>query len=137
MHEVERLKDMLCCELEEYGHKEQMDVGDLEIVDKLAHAIKNIDKILMAKEYGLSYDDGMSMRDDRSYRMDGGRDQRYSRDNRGYSGRRDSRGRYSRERGYSEAEHKELVEELRDIMDGADQTMKKEFEHFIKKIEQM
>lgn len=138
MHEIYQLKDMLCEELEEYGGKQKMDVGDLEIVDKLAHAIKNIDKIIMAKEYGLSgaYDDGMS-----GYRGQK-RDSmgRFAREDGSYEDRSMARGRgrnqYSR-RGYSAADHEELVEELRDIMDGADQTMKKEFEHFIKKIEQM
>jgi hypothetical protein len=131
MHAIYDLKDMLCEELEEYGDKQKMDIGDLEIVDKLAHAIKNIDKIIMAKEYGLSGMDGM---DDH---MSGYRGQK--RDSMGRYSR--GRGRYSRRgrsyEGYSEADHRELVEELRDIMDHADVTMKKEFEHFIDKIEQM
>ena len=50
MHRLEELKEMLCEELEEYGSKEKLDMGGLEIVDKLAHAIKNIDKI-MDSEY--------------------------------------------------------------------------------------
>lgn len=126
MHMLDDLKDMLCDELEEYGSKGKLDVGDLEIVDKLAHAIKNIDKIIMAKEYGLSYDGETSTRDNRPYRRDGGRDQRYSRDS------------YSRRRGrYSGADTKELVEDLREVMDHADGTMKHEFEQFIRKIEKM
>ena len=127
MHMIYDLKDMLCEELEEYGGKGKLDIGDLEIVDKLAHAIKNIDKIIMAKEYG--YDDGMtSMR----MRADGGRDRRYSRDDHSYARRRDSMGRYSRK-----ADMHELVEDLRDVMDHADETMKGEFESFIRKIEKM
>ena len=129
MHMIHELKEMLCDELEEYGEKGKLDVGDLEIVDKLAHAIKNIDKIIMVKEYG--YDDGVSMRDNRPYRMDGGRDRRYSRGDHSYARRRDSRGRYS------SADTKELVEDLRDVMDHADETMKHEFESFIRKIEKM
>lgn len=128
MQTIYELKDMLCEELDEYGTKGHLDVGDLEIVDKLAHAIKNIDKIIMAKEY--SFDDGVSMRDNRPYRMDGGRDRRYSREN--YSSRRGNR--YSRR--YSMADKETLVEELRDVMDMADGKMKKEFENFIKRIEQ-
>jgi len=43
MDAVYELKDMLCEELEEYGKKDKLDVGGLEIVDKLAHTIKNPD----------------------------------------------------------------------------------------------
>ena len=117
MHMIHELKEMLCDELEEYGEKGKLDVGDLEIVDKLAHAIKNIDKIIMAKEYG--YDDGMH-HDHYSGRS------RYS-----HARHRDSMGRYSR------ADHKELVEDLRDVMEHADETMKGEFESFIRRIEKM
>ena len=46
MDAVYDLKDMLCEELEEYGKKDKLDVGGLEIVDKLAHTIKNLDKII-------------------------------------------------------------------------------------------
>ena len=45
MHELEELKSRLCKELEEYGTKE-MTAGSLDVVDKLAHAIKNLDKII-------------------------------------------------------------------------------------------
>jgi hypothetical protein len=142
MHTLYELKDMLCKELEEYGMKGKLDVGDLEIVDKLAHATKNIDKIIEAKEDEMySMDDG-SMRDGTSMRTrrDGGRDRRYSREGGSYARGRDSRGRYSRRGGsygYSGADTEELVDELRDIMQQADGTMKKEFERFINKIEQM
>ena len=82
MHKLEALKEMLCKELEEYGERDNLDVGGLEVVDKLAHAIKNIDKIIEADEEkysgrGRSYGyDGRSYGYDRSYdgRMyDGGR----------------------------------------------------------------
>ena len=46
MHELYKLKDMLCEELKEYGSKSEMSAGSLEIVDKLSHAIKNLDKII-------------------------------------------------------------------------------------------
>lgn len=44
MHKLYELKDMLCEELEEYAGKE-MSAGTLEVVDKLSHAIKNLNKI--------------------------------------------------------------------------------------------
>ena len=56
MDAIYELKDMLCEELEEYGKKDKLDVGGLEIVDKLAHTIKNLDKIIESyedEEYGF------------------------------------------------------------------------------------
>jgi monoamine oxidase len=99
MHKLEDLKDMLCEELEEYGTKDKLDMGGLEIVDKLAHAIKNIDKII-DKESGYSerYYEGNYGRDyyaDGSYR--GAYADGYS-SRRGRTGnvKRDSMGRYAR-----------------------------------------
>lgn len=48
---------MLCDELEEFGSREKIDAASLDVIDKLAHAIKNIDKILdheEMKEMGYS-----------------------------------------------------------------------------------
>ena len=100
MHKVEELKEMLCRELEEYGSKGKLDVGSLDVVDKLAHTITNLDKILEEEEYSNGYD----------YADDG----RYYARGRGRNARRDAMGRYSRERGgYSRDE--ELMMKLREI----------------------
>lgn len=79
MKELYELREKLCDELMEYGDKE-MSAGSLDVVDKLAHAIKNIDKI-------LEYSEGYSSRG--GYNRDG-----YMRE---YSNRGNSRrsGRYS------------------------------------------
>ena len=45
MEELYKLKEMLCKELEEYGSKGEMSTGSLEVVDKLAHTIKNLDNV--------------------------------------------------------------------------------------------
>lgn len=126
MHALYNLKDMLCKELEEFGGKGELTAGSLETVDKLAHAIKNLDKIIEAheeEEYssrGGSYEDGMSRR---SYR---GGSYRYSREDgdgmgsyrgRGRSARRDSMGRYSGEGGYSRSE--DMAQQLRNLADQA------------------
>ena len=129
MHELYELKEKLCEELEEYASKD-MSAGALDVIDKLAHAIKNIEKIVEAEEY--SYDDGMSHESSyrgrsygRSYEDRRGRS--YAR---GRNARRDSRGRYSQDDG--------MIEELRTLMDDApNEKTKKEFERFIQKIEQM
>ena len=140
MHELHELKEMLCEELKEYGSKDKLDVGGLEIVDKLAHAIKNIDKIIEAYEEdeysmmdgGGSYENrGGAMRYNNggtgSYRNSYARGRR--------NAKRDSMGRYSRD-GYSRNE--DIVMELRDLMqDVPDDRTKQEFQRLIQKMEQM
>lgn len=82
MHDLYKLKEMLCEELEEYGRKGEMTANTLEIVDKLAHTVKNLDKIIKMhedEEYehdyssrgrsmrGRKYDDGMRRESGRRY----------------------------------------------------------------------
>ena len=133
MHELFKLKEMLCKELEEYGAKGELSGGALEIVDKLAHALKNLDRIIETKEMEEegSYAGGQGGNMGGSYRYS--RDGGYSREGsyrrggsyrggsyaRGGNARRDSMGRYSRE-GYSRGgdaeeyveQHQELMQEL-------------------------
>lgn len=122
MHELYELKEKLCDELKEYGRKD-MSAGTLEVVDKLTHTIKNLEKIIENyenEEYSGYY--GGSMRSN----MDGARN---------YNNRR-SYGRGNSYRGYSRDEH--MVSELRDLMNEApDERTRKEFERFISKIESM
>lgn len=62
MDELHELREKLCNELKGYG-KREMSTGSLEVIDKLAHAIKNIDKIMSYhegySEMRRSRDDGM------------------------------------------------------------------------------
>lgn len=126
MHKLYELKEMLCEELKEYGDK-KLDAGSLEVIDKLAHSIKNIDKIIEAydeEEYSMaggSYEGGGSYarggrgggnRGGGRSNAGGGGSYAYARG--GSYARRDSRGRYSRESGYSRAEDdfKMQLEEL-------------------------
>lgn len=119
MHKLETLKDMLCRELEEYGDRDNLDIGGLEVVDKLAHAIKNIDKIIEADDEKYSgrgrMDDGRSYYD-RSY------------DDRSYRGRnrkRDAMGRYS-----------SAEDDLRRLMDNApDEQTRKELERMMQRFD--
>lgn len=127
MHKLYELKEMLCEELKEYGDK-KLDAGSLEVIDKLAHSIKNIDKIIEAydeEEYSMaggSYEGGGSYarggrgggnRGGGRSNAGGGGSYAYARGGGSYA-RRDSRGRYSREGGYSRAEDdfKMQLEEL-------------------------
>lgn len=106
MRYIEDLKRNLCEELEKYGQKDTISAGDLERVDTLAHAVKNLDKILMCEDSGYSqsgdwyamgkYGDGY--RGDVSYR---GR-------------KRDNMGRYSR----NDAKH-DITDKLRRMAEDA------------------
>lgn len=121
MHEIYELKEMLCDELEKYGAKGDLSAGELEIVDKLAHTVKNLGKIIEMYEekgsYRGSYAQGM---------------------NRGsYARRRDSRGRYSSEQGYSRAAE-DMKAQLRELMEQAPNEMtRRELEKLVERMEQM
>ena len=137
MQELYDLKEMLCKELKEYGEKGELTAGTLDVVDKLAHTIKNLDKIIEKYEdedYSSAYDDGMM---GGPYERDGNRGgNRYSSRyamarGRGRNARRDSMGRYS-------SDSRMMVDELRDLMnDAPDERTKMEFKKFIEKMEQM
>ena len=133
MHGIYELKEMLCKELEEYGTKGELSTGSLDIVDKLAHTVKNLDKIIECYEEdegSYAYDDGMGYERGRSMRRGGS----YAR-GRGRNARRDSRGRYSNE-GYSRAG--DIVEQLRDLMsDAPDERTRQEIQKLVTKMEQM
>lgn len=137
MHDIYELKDMLCGELSKYGSKGDLSAGELEIVDKLAHAVKNLGKIIEMEdeEYSGNYynNDGMSYRD--------GRGGSYAR-GRGSNAKRDSMGRYSRysrysrDGGYSRAE--DMASQLREMMEDApDAQTKNEIKRLAKKMEMM
>ena len=124
MHELYELRDMLCKELKEYGKKGDLSAGTLDIVDKLCHAIKNLDKIIEVDEEGYSgaYYGGGSY-EDRGYR------------GRSYARRRDSMGRYSSE-GYSRKG--EIVDRLRGLMnDAPDDRTRQEIHNLVSKMEMM
>lgn len=156
MHELYELKEMLCKELEEYGRKGDLSAGSLEIVDKLAHALKNLDKIIETKEEesgeyssaggegsyrggsyrggSYRYDDGMMTGG--SYRRGGS----YARGGRrGMVNNPTGRNQYSREGGYSRAEGDmdEIVEELRGMMGDLPEDKQREVQRFIEKVERM
>lgn len=145
MHEIYALKEMLCEELEEYGRKGEMSAGTLEIVDKLAHAVKNLGKIIEMYEEDEEYSSmGGGSYNGGSYAARGGQN-RGGRSSRGrsYDGgnmgggqsnagrrnaRRDSRGRYS-------GDAEEIVEQLEDMMDSApDEETRMELQRLVKKM---
>lgn len=150
MDELYELKELLCKELEEYGKKGELSAGTLDIVDKLAHAAKNLGKLIeMYEEEG--YSGAMNRRYSRYSRQGGGNrggsgggssNGSYAR-GRGRNANRDSMGRYSSEgysrEGYSYAEDgiAEMIEEMRDMMQDLPQEKQMEVQKFIRKMEQM
>ena len=144
MHELYELKEKLCKELKKYNEKE-LTKDSLEIVDKLSHAAKNIDKLIEKYEeeneggsyasynsYGNSYNS--------SYRGDGNRGSRGSYNDgsyargRGRNARRDNMGRYANDSGYSR--HGNMVEELREMMmDAPNEEIRREYEKIINRME--
>lgn len=88
---MRELRETLCMELDEIAGKGELSMGDLDTVHKLTDTIKNIDKIENMEENGYSY--GESYGD---WRASGSYDMDRDRSDRGRS-----RGRYSRDNGYS------------------------------------
>lgn len=89
MHELNELKEMLCAELKEYGSKGELTAGSLDTIDKLAHAIKNLNKVIEG------YDEEYSGYSERYDGYSGRYDDRHA-----YARRRDAMGRYSRREGH-------------------------------------
>ena len=118
MHKLQELKERLCNELSEYGERSKLDAQTLDIVDKLAHTVKNLDKIISEGGYsGARY-----RRDDMG---------RFVGDN-GYSMNRD--GYYSGDNmhdGYYSRDMKNIKDELRDIMNSADGHTKQSLQRII------
>lgn len=125
MHKLYELKDMLCKELEKYGSKNELTAGSLDVVDKLAHAVKNIDKILEADDGEYSGDSMPYMRNtNRSYAR-----------GRGQNARRDAMGRYSRD-GYSMAG--DMAMELKELMqDAPDAQTRQDIQRIVDRLSQM
>lgn len=103
---MERVRDLLCDELEKISSKGELTAGSLETIDKLTHSIKSIDTIMAMDDAGYSKD-YMPAYGARSYAGQ----------------RRDSMGRYSRNsyrRGYSYDEAKDdMIDQLEGIMQTA------------------
>ena len=127
MEELYKLKEMLCDELEQYGRKGELTTGSLDVVDKLAHAMKSIATVIAMEEAEGEY----SQSDGGRYNMRGNS---YAR--RGGNTRRNSMGRYSRE-GYSGAVD-DMVDKLNDLMqDAPNEDVRHEIKRLVSKVEKM
>ena len=86
-----KIKEMLCKELDEYGKKDELTAGSLDIVDKLTHALKSIETIIAMNEEGGESGRYMG-------RGSGAR-------GRGRNARRDSMGRYASRGSYNDGSY--------------------------------
>ena len=108
MEYIEKIKKMLCKELDEYAMKGKLTGGDLDMIWKLTDTVKNLDKISMLEESedgyseargrGRSYMHGSSYDDDMMYSERRGR---------GRYAKRDRMGRYSSDMGSSYDDYSE------------------------------
>lgn len=146
MHDLYKLKENIVKELENYGKKD-LTKSSLDDIDKLAHAAKNIAKVIECcedEESGYSrrggysmrnyYDDGYSsdgnyVRPDGSYRREIV-DSSYAR-GRGRYAKRDSMGRYS-------SASDEMSQEIRKLINkSGDEQTRLELSRLLDKVEMM
>lgn len=131
MHELYELKEMLCKKLEEYGRKGEITASTLDVIDKLAHSVKNIGKVIEMdeeSEYSGNYDGGRSYaRGGNSMRGNGGGGRSYAR---GRNAQRDSRGRYS-------GDIREMAMSLGEMMGDLPDELKGDAERFMRKLDSM
>jgi hypothetical protein len=110
MEYIEKIKKMLCKELDEYAMKGKLTMADLEPVHLMTDIIKNLDKISMLEEDEGGYSEARGGMRGRYY-MHGSSyddDMMYSeRRGRGRNAKRDSMGRYSSEDGMSYDDYSE------------------------------
>ena len=143
MEYIEKIKKMLCKELDEYAMKQKLTGGDLDMIWKLTDTVKNLDKIEMLED-GNSYDGYSEMRE-YPY-MDGSS---YAR-GRGRYAKRDSMGRYSSEGGSSYDDYSEarmdrrysrddakdhMMNKLGEMMTSADEEQREILKDAMRKIE--
>lgn len=134
MNNIYTLRDVLYKELSDYGDRETLNVDELNVVDTLAHALKNVDRIIMDEDDmdGGSYDNRYS-RNRGSYNYGGS----YARGR--MNAKRNSMGRYSRYGGYSRAEEEvdNMIGELQGMMQGLPPEKQQEVQQFIQNMQSM
>ena len=148
MEYIEKIKKMLCKELDEYAMKSKLSMADIDVIHKLTDTVKNLDKIEMLEDEG-GYSEAKGGMRGRSY-MHGSSyddDMMYSeRRGRGRNARRDSMGRYSSDmddysearmdRRYSRDDAKDhMMNKLGEMMTSADEEQREILKDAMRKIE--
>lgn len=120
MHGIYKLKDKIIEELEEFGNKPELKGSELPTIDTLAHAAKNLCKLIQMCE------------DETGYSYGSGRYSRYNDYGNSYRGRTrmyDDMGGYSNSNDW-------MVDTLHELKDKApNDQMRREFDEFIKRME--
>ena len=148
MEYIEKIKKMLCKELDEYAMKSKLSMADIDVIHKLTDTVKNLDKIEMLEDDG-GYSEARGGMRNRSY-MHGSSyddDMMYSeRRGRGRNARRDNMGRYSSDMGddysermdrrYSRDDAKDhMMSKLGSMMEDADPNEREILKDAMRKIE--
>lgn len=143
MEYIEKIKKMLCKELDEYAMKSKLSMADVDAIHTLTDSVKNLDKIKMLEDRD-SYDGYSEMRE---YPYIGGSS--YAR-GRGRYAKRDSMGRYSSDarmsyddysearmdRRYSRDDAKDhLMSKIGEAMENADPNEREILKDAMRKIE--
>ena len=148
MEYIEKIKKMLCKELDEYAMKSKLSMADIDVIHKLTDTVKNLDKIEMLEDDG-GYSEARGGMRGRSYMYGSSYDDdmMYSeRQGRGRNARRDSRGRYSSDmddysearmdRRYSRDDAKDhMMNKLGEMMTSADEEQREILKDAMRKIE--
>lgn len=117
MHNTEKIREMLAKELDEYTTSGKLNIGAIDVIDKLAHAIKNLDKIIEKDGYSGARRDSMGR-----YAGD-----RYGVDGYGYSMHDNAYGMYSKDM-------QSIKQELREIMNGCDERTKRKLQEIVEQM---
>jgi hypothetical protein len=139
MDYIEKIKKILCKELDEYAMKSKFSMADVEAIHKLTDTVKNLDKIEMLEDdsgyseargdNGRSYMGGSSYDDDMMYSERRGR---------GRYAKRDRMGRYSSDMMYDDYSRDDvkdhLMHKLGEMMEDADPKQRKALEEAMHKI---
>ena len=145
MEYIEKIKKMLCKELDEYAMKQKLTGGDLDMIWKLTDTVKNLDKIEMLED-GEGYSEARGGRDGSRYSYD---DEMMYSERRGRNAKRDSMGRYSSEGGSSYDDYSErmdrrysrddakdhMINKLGEMMTSADEEQREILKDAMRKIE--
>ena len=148
MHNIYKLKELLMEELKDYGQKGELTPGSLEVIDKLAHATKNICKIIedceaeeegyssrgMGGTYRAGSNEGGNMSGGMSYARGGRGGRRGGANQYGSYARGGNRG-----GGYSRADGsmEDLLMEMDEIMPMLSEDKRREAQRFVEKMRGM
>lgn len=147
MHKLYELKDKLIGELEDYSENGKYSKEDVEAIKYMASAVDHICNIMedVGAEEGYSGENGMNRNMGGSYARGGNRGGSYRGSyggmsyarGRGRNARRDSRGRYSSDYGYSRAAE-DMASQLRDMaQDAPDEQIRMDIERLAQRMENM